>query len=128
MRWLDWIGRVRARVPRLAGLADGLLVFALVTFAWVFFRAKTLGDAGAFFGKLFAMDFSLNLWQVFAENGPLNFALSFLVIGILFLSYLLPRDLRFKRYGTNLAFLVITILLILILGKDATGEFIYFQF
>jgi alginate O-acetyltransferase complex protein AlgI len=128
VRWLAWIARVRASVPRLAAWFDGLQVFVLVTFAWVFFRAESLSDAEAFVGKLFAMDFSLNLWQLFAENGPLNFALSFFVIGILFLSYLLPRDLRFKRYGANLAFLVITILLILILGKDATGEFIYFQF
>jgi alginate O-acetyltransferase complex protein AlgI len=126
--WLGFIDRWRRRVPRLAGLLDGLMVFVLVTFAWVFFRAKTLAQAEAFIGKLTAMDFSLNLWQIFAENGPLNFALSFLVIGILFLSYLLPKDLRFKRYGSNMAFLVVTILLILILGKDATGEFIYFQF
>jgi D-alanyl-lipoteichoic acid acyltransferase DltB (MBOAT superfamily) len=128
LSWLGWIDRARARAPRVAALADGLMVFVLVTFAWIFFRAKTLAQAKAFIGKLFAMDFSLNLWQIFAENGPLNFALSILVIGMLFLSYRLPKDLRFKHYGSNLAFLVILIFLILILGKDATGEFIYFQF
>jgi alginate O-acetyltransferase complex protein AlgI len=125
--WLAFIDRSRTALPRLAGFVDGLLVFVLVSFAWIFFRAKTMQDAGAFIGKLGAMDFSLNRWQIFAENGPLNFVLSFLVIGMLFLSYLLPADMRFKRYGSNLAFLVITSFLILILGKDA-AEFIYFQF
>jgi len=62
---------------------------------------------------------------VCAELGPLNLIMSFGVIGLLGLSYYLPANLKVKY---NLLFLVATTLIIIILGKNAGAEFIYFQF
>jgi D-alanyl-lipoteichoic acid acyltransferase DltB (MBOAT superfamily) len=47
--------RVRSAArERLATILTGLLVFALVTFAWIFFRAPTLSAATQFIGQALA--------------------------------------------------------------------------
>ena len=99
--------------------------FFLVSFAWIFFRAENFHVAGQMINKLMQHDFSLNMSQLSAGKGPLNLVLSFVVIFILGLSYLLPRDLKL-RY--NLLFMFCVTFLILILGRDVKSEFIYFQF
>ena len=126
----DWSGR--------AGVAIGLnkwksvqkflnrsAVFILVTFAWIFFRAENFAKASAMIHKLGEMNFSRNMAQLSAEKGPLNLVVSLLVIGMLVLSYKLPRNLKFKH---NLLFACAMLFLIVILGKDVRSEFIYFQF
>jgi alginate O-acetyltransferase complex protein AlgI len=115
-------------LTRLGGLyvfLNQLTVFALVTFAWIFFRSENFHKAKEVIHKLFEGDFSLNLTQISAEKGPLNLIMSFGVIGLLALSYKLPANLKFRN---NLLFLVITTFIIIILGKNAGAEFIYFQF
>ena len=113
------------RLPALQTILSRLVVFVLVTFAWIFFRAESFSKASAMIHKLFAGDYSSNLVQLSAEKGPLNLFLSFLVIGLLALSYKLPYDLKLKN---SLPFLAITTFIIIILGKNAGAEFIYFQF
>ena len=101
------------------------ITFALVTFAWIFFRAEDFHKAKVIIHNLLRFDFSFNLMQLSAEKGPLNLLLTFLVIGLLALSYRLPANLKLKN---NLLFLVVTTLLIILLGKNGGTEFIYFQF
>jgi alginate O-acetyltransferase complex protein AlgI len=102
-----------------------LTVFGLVTFAWIFFRAKNIEQAREFINILLRFDFSLNIPVICAEKGPFNLIISFAVIGLLMLSYLLPKNLQIKH---STIFIIVTVFLIIILGKDAAEEFIYFQF
>ena len=105
-----------------------LLVFILVTIAWVFFRAATLDEAVQMIKLMFSCDISFNLTQLSAGKGPFNLALSFGVILLLVAAYFLPLDMKFKSLKANISFLIATIFLLFILSKDAQGEFIYFQF
>lgn len=109
-------------------LSKQVLVFILVTIAWVFFRASTIDEAINMMKLMFSTDFSLNLTQLSAGKGPFNLLLSFIVILFLLLAYYLPLDMRFKSQKLNIAFLCVSIVLLFILSKDAQGEFIYFQF
>ena len=102
------------------------LTFSVVTLAWVFFRAESLNHAAEIFQRLFAFDFATTTSQLFADKGPLNFLLSLAVIGLLFVSYLLPSDLSKVKYK-NL-FLITTFVIIFLIGKNSNAEFIYFQF
>lgn len=101
------------------------LTFFLVVVGWIFFRANSVSDAGLIFQKILSPDLNLNPGLLLAYQGVYNFALSFLAVGLLLLSYWLPRNLRL-RYP--LLFLVVTSTLILVLGKGGEAQFIYFQF
>ncbi|MDP5170171.1 MAG: MBOAT family protein [Bacteroidia bacterium] len=105
-----------------------VFVYALVCFAWIFFRASSVGDSFLMIEKLISFDLSINMAQLFAYEGPVNFLLSVLTIGLLFATYLLPEDLDFKRVSQSLMFNVAILLLILTLGINGETEFIYFQF
>ena len=105
-----------------------LSVYFLVTFAWIFFRANSFNQAIEYINKIIDFDFSLNLVQVSAEKGPLNLAISISVIVLLYLSYLLPKNLSFKRDFSHITFNLITILIIFLIGTNGKAEFIYFQF
>jgi alginate O-acetyltransferase complex protein AlgI len=113
------------RLPRLYKFINQVIVFMLVTFAWIFFRAENFHKAKQVIHKLFEFNFSHNLTQLSAGRGPLNLALTFVAIGLLWLSYLLPANMKLKH---SLLFLVVTTFIIIILGKNAGAEFIYFQF
>jgi alginate O-acetyltransferase complex protein AlgI len=102
-----------------------LIVFALVSFAWIFFRAPSFSEALKIIGKIKECNFTFNLPQLCGEKGPMNLLLSFLVIIILLLTYYLPRELKLRH---SVVFLSVTTFLIIILGKDVANEFIYFQF
>jgi len=105
-----------------------LTVYSCVTFAWIFFRANDLNHAMKYINKIIEFDFSLNLVQISAEKGPLNLALSLCVIILLYVSYLLPKNLSFKKTSSYLLFNIIIILIITLIGVNGKTEFIYFQF
>jgi D-alanyl-lipoteichoic acid acyltransferase DltB (MBOAT superfamily) len=105
-----------------------LFVYTVVCFAWIFFRAESLSDAILYLEGVAEMDLSLNLARICAYKGPLNLGISLLVIGLLGVSYLLPQDLKFKKYGTYLAVNVGLLYFILLLGVNGKNDFIYFQF
>ncbi|MBN1419896.1 MAG: MBOAT family protein, partial [Planctomycetes bacterium] len=50
-RGLEATSLWRERVPR---IAKQLIVFAIVSFAWIFFRAETIGDAWLIIGRIFS--------------------------------------------------------------------------
>jgi D-alanyl-lipoteichoic acid acyltransferase DltB (MBOAT superfamily) len=114
-----------ARLPNLNRFINQCIVFALVTFAWIFFRAESFAKAHAIIRKLLAFDFHFNPTQLSGSLGSLNLLLSFIVIGLLRLSYFLPEDMKLKH---SLLFLITVTFLIVTLGKYDGAEFIYFQF
>lgn len=114
-----------ARWPHLVKLTGTSITFFLVVLGWVFFRAGNAGDAFLILEKIFTMQIDTNTSMLMAQNGPFNFLMSLFVIGLLGISYLLPKNLKLRH---NLAFAVCVTIIILILGKGGNGEFIYFQF
>lgn len=116
---------VLARIPRLVRWWSVGFTFSLVVLGWVFFRAKDFAHAMTVFRKLFFLELRFDTGELMAYNGPFNFAVSLLVIGLLLLSYRLPRDLKVRH---SLAFLVVTGVVILLFGKGGHNDFIYFQF
>ena len=113
------------RVPRLDRTLGIATTFALVSIAWIGFRAGSTADALTVLRKLLAFDFTLNIAQITAALGPLNLALSFTAIGLLLASYRLPPSFHLRW---NATFLVSAALLIILLGPDGKTPFIYFQF
>lgn len=122
-RMADAIGITK--LPALYKFINQCIVFIIVTFAWIFFRAENFKQAKAIIHKFFECNFSHNLTQLSAGRGPLNLLLTFFVIGLLMLSYRLPANLKLKN---SLLFLIVTTFVIITLGKNAGAEFIYFQF
>lgn len=110
---------------KLNKISNQIVVFVLVSFAWIFFRAETFSKATLIIKKIGSLDFSINLTQIAAGNGPLNLILTF--ISLFLLAFISPP----KRNGSpykNVIFLLIITFLILILGKNDKANFIYFQF
>jgi len=100
-------------------------VFIMVTVAWVFFRANNTSDALLVFNKLWHFDGDFSMVKLCAYKGPLNLLLSFMVIGMLLLSYLIRMDLNLKNHKI---FIILTLIIIFFLGKNGDADFIYFQF
>jgi alginate O-acetyltransferase complex protein AlgI len=115
--------KIKKKMPSI--LYDGIswfLTFIVLCFSWVFFRAESMNKAKLIFKKLFSFQLHFNLTQVSAEKGPLNLLLSFFVI---LLFYFMN-----KLYKTRWAFIfsLVAFFLIIILGKDGSRTFVYFQF
>lgn len=113
------------KLPALNGMLSTASIFLLVSFAWIFFRAESFNHAMQVLEKIGQVNLEMNLAQVTANKGPLNFILSLLVILILALSRKIPRYI--ERKG-NLAFVVVCTFLIILLGTNGSAQFIYFQF
>lgn len=104
------------------------LVNVCVVFAWIFFRAKSFADVREYLGVIAEGRFASSLMALCAGIGPMAFAFCVMAIGLLGLSYLTPRDCRFKTRWAQWLFCAATVLAIVYLGRPAGGEFIYFQF
>ncbi len=124
------------KVPRLHQSLKVLVTFALVCFAWIFFRANNVSDAFYIISHLLTSWESAKGWQLTPFLGPLKFELlvSILSASLLILVQFLERDgsiveklsgrpvwLRWSIYYT-------TVLSILLFGNFASKQFIYFQF
>jgi len=105
-----------------------ILVFALVCFSWIFFRAENVQQAFYTIHKILEFDLSLNLVQITAGLGPLNLVLSVFAVLLLFASYLLPEQLNFRKSYQHIIFSSAAILLIISMGVNEKTDFIYFQF
>jgi D-alanyl-lipoteichoic acid acyltransferase DltB (MBOAT superfamily) len=113
------------KLPKLNHWLQVLVTFILVTFSWIFFRAKDLGQAGAVIKQLFRMDLSVHIAKVATKLGILSLGMCFFSIILLLMSYTLPRKLDVK-YRT--LFFIGTTILILAIGTNENANFIYFQF
>jgi D-alanyl-lipoteichoic acid acyltransferase DltB (MBOAT superfamily) len=134
--------------PRLAAIGQVALTFTLVAFAWIFFRANSLSDAGHIISHLF--DFSNGLHGLTAPFnirerlstgleivGAAEMALTFALLGLLLLADwfdlrggLTQRVAAWSASARWAAYygLALAIGLSLLIYGQAAKEFIYFQF
>ena len=107
----------RERVP---GLAKQLATFTFVCFAWIFFRAGSLGDATLILSRIFT-----GAWHT-----PQVPALMLLLVGLIWL-YQFTYESRWKEIlhtsGVRVAVAVFMILYLCLFATEG-GAFIYFQF
>jgi len=117
-RELEQTGFYRDRVPR---IVKQLLVFAFVTFCWIFFRAESLSDAGLIVLRIFTSGFS-------DPRFPLLMLSMILSVWI----YQFVFESRYRKVVSAAPVRVgIAVLLTLYLCVSSGGtvsEFIYFQF
>ena len=113
-----------------------VITFILVDFAWLFFRANSISDAGILIGKLFTGGFSLGTTLEEMGLTPVMIALTVLTIATLIMidKMLTYDDLpdgsdRFTCKGGFVLYVVMIMLAwVLLLSKDMASTFIYFQF
>lgn len=125
----DFIGFTK--FPGLLKLSQVLITFILVTFAWVFFRAKSFSEAVYIIQHIFTLN-TLTSLNIFSFS--VDFYLSFVLIALLLLVDMLeekskislaleklPVFLRWSVYGS-------LIVCMIVLGIWKSADFIYFQF
>lgn len=125
-RWFPGEGALMNRAVRAS------LTFAMVCFAWIFFRANTVGDAFAVIGKIFLIDLeNLGVEVV----GLTSFFRSVLLVLILFAVDAVDRRTGIQTALTRLPVVVrwsiYTTVLWAVMISGIFGvqqEFIYFQF
>lgn len=121
------------------GFLKGIENFALITFAWIFFRANSVGDLGLILSKLFTwnMSFFSNFNTVSLGMERIDLVVSVLLITVLIVFELvqervsigafLKKEPLVFRWAAYLA--VIAIILIFGVYGDANStQFIYFKF
>lgn len=102
-----------------------LTMFVVITITWVFFRASSISDAFQILAKgLNVLDWHYSA-ALFIGKGPITFGFMVLAVLLLAASYLLPKDMKLKH---SLAFQLVGTVIIIVLGKSGSSEFIYFQF
>lgn len=117
-------------INTLTRMGNTAITIAFVTFAWIFFRANSVGDAFTVIRNLKSFGA-----RPFMGDGVSNFAHSLLAIAILFAVEYKMEFMQQKfnwftsrnvvvRWGS----LALTVFLLLILGVFNGGQFIYFQF
>lgn len=131
-----WTGL--ARLPRLHGFVRVFVTFHLVAFAWIFFRANTLGDAFHVVGNVLtnldprdalSADLSTKLGTPRTE-----LLLNVLLVGVLELAQYVRAQrpdrppLAGRAAWQRWAFYYALIAAILFLGEYQSQQFIYFQF
>ena len=119
-----------ASIPGLLKLWQTIITFLLVYFAWIFFRANSLGEAILIIKKIFVPTAgSVNLFKFKAD-----FPIAFILISLLLIIEILIEKAQLTTKLTNSNKLIKWILLILalltifILGKWEAIDFLYFQF
>lgn len=103
-----------------------LVVFMLINFAWVFFRAQSLHDAVYIFSHLTEGWKNINTFWV-SENFN---KLVFLTVGILLVELVEWKALSFKKLENKFLIpaLLLAVLMIVLFGSFQNQQFIYFQF
>lgn len=130
--------RLGARLPRIAGslpwtLLRVLLTFHLIAITWIFFRAKTLGDAWTILHKIGASLSqmpSLLAHYAFTPGHLLGFTLIGLLLAIELLDERRSIFARLAATRTTWRWAAgyVGIFALLILGRWQAREFIYMQF
>jgi alginate O-acetyltransferase complex protein AlgI len=120
------------RIPALHKAGQIVTTFGLVTFAWIFFRADSIGDAGLIVGRIFT-EFTLpSDWYL--GMGAYDFWVGLVAILILETVHLGQRTQRLRPLVAGLPTPVrwslyygCAMLLLLFANTDG-GKFLYFQF
>jgi alginate O-acetyltransferase complex protein AlgI len=105
-----------------------LLTFLFVTFCWIFFRSENLTNALLYLTKMFS---NLNLYEDFVQviimiRYPILLILLILIIE--FYNRNRPRDFSLGRRTNYFLIILLYISLMVMLNRDESYSFIYFQF
>jgi alginate O-acetyltransferase complex protein AlgI len=119
------------RVPALLNIMQICITFALASFAWIFFRARSLNDAMYIVSHIFRIETfqNLNLFEF-----PIDMYISiFLILFLFIIEALEERSGFFEKVRVSPAFVRWTVYLasiisLLALGVWRSADFIYFQF
>lgn len=140
----------RKKLKQASPLAEGsmidsiwraLVVFVLVMFSWVFFRAESLADAAYILSNLhvglWGQLVSIDGWQAIAEmtnTQPVQIFAAVFGIVVLVLASLVERATDFYEEFSRLPVYVrwpayyALIIIIVLFGSSNSADFIYFQF
>jgi alginate O-acetyltransferase complex protein AlgI len=110
-----------------------LIVFTLVCFAWIFFRAKNVTDAIIIINNIFLIQSDQLKLTMFGNNYlELIFAFFFILILLIIEWFMRGKQMRYylnaKPMWTRWSLYVLLILTILNFGVFNSNSFIYFQF
>jgi D-alanyl-lipoteichoic acid acyltransferase DltB (MBOAT superfamily) len=104
--------------------ANGVLVYALVTFTWLFFRSHDIGTTAAYLRGLFAL-----------KPGYEGALIPFAVLVLMTLSIDVPQAIADDewmilewRLAPRAAFVAASVMVLLLCGNLGHEAFIYFQF
>ncbi len=108
-----------------------LVTFNLVSFSWVFFRARNLGDAWYMVKNLFNGVSGVD--AIFSSRGALENGITLIVIFIMLLVAVMKRNVSFSSVSSlpshvRWSLYVMLPVAILLLYTDSNNTFIYFKF
>jgi alginate O-acetyltransferase complex protein AlgI len=109
--------------PTLRELWQMTSTFAFVTFAWVFFRAKDMGEALGYIDRICLSIFSNPKQFLILPGGRIAFLF---ILPLIFGDWFFRKSERILNFKINFFILLISILIVLFWGSRET--FIYFQF
>lgn len=114
-------------LPSFRDFISILLTFSLTTFAWIFFRAKSVGQAIVYIKNIFAFNFKGGIQYL--SNDRYNVELLLLILFFIVIEWF-SREKEHPIFGkakTIKAFVII-LMIILFGAYSEASEFIYFQF
>ncbi len=113
-------------LPSLREARGMIVTFAATSFAWVFFRSETIGDASGYLGRMFSHPF---MHQNYSRFLPLLFA-SVLILFVEWLQRTREHFLQIEHFPMVFRWIIYysIIIVILVFGAFGSNEFIYTQF
>jgi len=117
-------------IPNKYRFFNNILVFAIVTFIWIFFRSLSFHDTEIIISKLFSFDYG----KPFIGNISIFATVVYgLLVALIFDTFLFIKNIRLESYGSSLKvwwYVPITCFIIIntILFYSDANNFIYFQF
>ena len=121
-----------ARHPSIEKSIKIIVTFHLVTFAWIFFRAKSFGDAWYIITHMFRFHPSDSIWDLGSGKSEMLVAVLALVvmetIHVLQRRQSIIQRLRMQPAWSRWALYAGAVVLILLFGEFNSLDFIYFQF
>lgn len=113
--------------PTIKEFSSILLTFSMSTFAWIFFRSKTVGQAFSYIKKLFSFDFKHGIEYLTIDRYSIE--LVFLLFFFIFLEWISREgEHPFFGKGKDLKAIFIILFIIVFGVYSEASEFIYFQF
>ncbi len=129
MKFEKWLTRKGwdNKLPSVPGWVQILTLFTVFSISTTYIRASSIQAAHILLGKMFQPgNWILDVQNIVLKNGQFEFGLCLFSIFLLFLSYLIPFNLKLGRY--SLAYLMGIFLVIYLFGYDGSTGFFYFQF
>lgn len=117
-------------LPKVLRLPSGIVVFALVTLAWIFFRVSDMEQAAAIIGKMLTFKtFSVAIGSsAFSFTCNMALLLFFMVIEVLaYRKFLLDERKELFIHWKDVVLTVLLLLMVAMFGVQ-TDHFVYFQF